>query len=156
MRRKDREAPAEIGLEIVDKCVYATLGCANADGSPYCVPLSIAREGENVYFHCATQGKKLDNLRRDNRVCVSCVGNTAYPPGEFTVDFESAVIIGSASEVSDNDEKIRALKLLCERHTPDNMSNFDQAIKSSLKITGVWKIKIEEITAKKKGLRLRQ
>ena len=45
---------------------------------------------------------------------------------------------------------IRALRLLCQRHTPDNMEGFSRAIAKSLGRTGVWRITVEEITGKAK------
>ena len=50
MRRKDREMPKEFALQVVDKCQYATLSMIS-DGKPYCVPLSIVRIDDFVYFH---------------------------------------------------------------------------------------------------------
>ena len=152
MRRNDRELPRELALSITDKCAFAVMATVNPDGSPYCIPLSMAREGEWLYFHCAKEGHKIDNLRTQNRVCVVCVGDVKAIPGDFSTEFESAVISGVASEVTDNGEKIRALRLICERYTPDNMPAFDEAIKKSLDITGIWKIHIDEISGKAKKL----
>lgn len=68
----------------------------------------------------------------------------------FTTLYESAVINGTICEVTEDEEKIHALRILCERHTPANMGQFDKEVARSLKITGVWKIHIEEITGKAK------
>ena len=149
MRRKDREMPAALALALVDKCAYAVMATVNADGTPYCVPLSPAREGEWLYFHCAKEGHKVDNLRRMNRVCVSCVGdNVKAIPGQFSIEFESAVINGAASEITDREEKIHALDIISRRHAPDNMAAFDGEIQKMLDHTAVWKIHIDEISGK--------
>ena len=81
---------------------------------------------------------------------MSCVGDTLRATDKFTTEFESAVIRGNACEVTDDDEKIHALRLICQRHTPANMEQFDAAIEKSLARTGVWKIDIAEITGKRK------
>lgn len=148
MRRKDREKSIEFAFDIVDKCEYATLATVNEDGSPYCIPVSIIRNGEYIYFHCARDGQKIDNIKRNNQVCLSCVGDTYLPKDEFTTKFESAVVFGTVGEVIDNVEKIEALKLLCEKYTNDNMVNFDEAIQRSLNHTAVWRVKIVKITGK--------
>ena len=150
MRRKDRELSRDLALSITDKCAYSILATVNPDGSPYCIPLSMAREGEWFYFHSAQAGQKVDNLRYQNRVCISCVGEIKEIPGVFSIGFESAIIHGTASEVTDQEEKIRALRLISLRYTPDNMASFDEAIKKSLDITGIWKIHIDEISGKGK------
>lgn len=150
MRRKDRQMPEEFAWEVVDKCEYAFLGMTAEDGSPYGLPVTIARGGRAIYFHSALEGRKAECLRRSPKVCLSCVGETQVPPGKFTTLFESAVAFGRAEEVTEDDEKIHALQLLCQRHTPDNMADFPRAVAKSLGRTGVWRITVEEITGKAK------
>ena len=148
MRRKDRETSKDEALAIVDRCAYFTMATINLDNTPYCVPLSMAREGEWLYFHTALEGHKIENLRNRNRVCVSCAGNIKPVPGKFTIEYESAIINGTACEVTGNEEKIRALGLVSRRYTPGNMAEFENAIGKDLNSTGVWKIHIDEISGK--------
>ena len=70
----------------------------------------------------------------------------------FTDYFQSAMVTGTASEVLEDDEKIEALRALCTKVTPEGMSgdNFERAVSGSLAVTGVWRIEMEEITAKAK------
>jgi nitroimidazol reductase NimA-like FMN-containing flavoprotein (pyridoxamine 5'-phosphate oxidase superfamily) len=150
MRRKDRERDRDFALSVVDKCLYAALATVNEDGSPYNVPLSIVREGEWIYFHCARAGHKIDNLRNQNRVCLSCVGDVQEPPDHFTVIYESALVFGTAEEVQQDEEKVRALRLLCQRHNPANMAAFENEMAREYRATGVWKIHIEEISGKQR------
>ena len=148
MRRKDREQDEDFALAAVDKCAYSVMATVNQDGSPYCIPLSPARDGKWLYFHCAHEGHKIDNLRQRNKVCVSCVGEQQAIPGKFTLKYKSAVIFGTVTEVTEREEKIHALSLICKRYTPDNMAAFDEAIKKQLDATAVWKIHIDEISGK--------
>ena len=148
MRRKDRERPRESALAVVDTCAYSVMATVNPDGTPYCVSLSLAREGEWLYFHTAHEGHKIDNLRYRNRVCVSCVEGVKVIPGEFSINYESAIINGTAQEVTDSIEKTHALELISKRYTPANMGGFGEAIQKSLDGTGIWKIHIDEISGK--------
>lgn len=150
MRRKDREMPAEFALMVLDKCSFATLATTNADGTPYSTPITIVREEGSIYFHSAPQGQRADNLRARPHVCLSCVGETKVVPAHFTTEFESAVVRGIVREVTEPQEKIHGLRLLCLRHTPSNMEHFDEAIDKSLPRTAVWKIDISEVTGKRK------
>ena len=150
MRRKDRQMSREFALDVTDRCEYAVIAMTDSDKTPYSIPLSIVRDGDFIYFHCATQGRKVDILRKNPSVCMSCVGDNLREEDKFTTKYQSAVIFGKAEEVVSDEEKIHALRLLCQRHTPNNMRNFDEAIEKSLKVTCVWKIKIEEISGKSK------
>ena len=148
MRRKERERDAEFAFGIVDKCEYAVLATINNDVTPYCIPVSIIRIDDDIYFHCAMEGQKTDNMKRNPQVCMTCVGDTYLPPDEFTARFESAVVYGTASEVTDDAEKITVLKPLCEKYTPTNMADFDNHVGRFLKYTAIWKIHIDKITGK--------
>ena len=150
MRRKDREMDRNFALAVTDKCEYATLGMTTPDGAPYCIPVTIVRIDDSIYFHTAKEGLKIDSLRKHPAVCLSCVGDTKRATDRFTTEFESAVINGTAVEVTDDEEKITALRGICQRHTPSNMPDLDNAIERSLPRTGVWKINIESITGKRK------
>lgn len=150
MRRKDREMDETFALEVVDKCEYAFLSMIDAEGKAYGIPVTIVRDGLKVYFHCAQEGKKVDALRSHSEVCMACVGDTCRAFDKFTTEFESAILYGEAGEVEEDEEKIYALRLLCERHTPTNMHNFDKEVSGSLSRTAVWKIKIRSITGKQK------
>lgn len=148
MRRKDREIDAQAALAVVDKCGYGVLSMVSREGRPYCVPLSIVREEDRIYFHCATQGEKTELLRENPQVCMACVGNVCPVPDKFTTEYESAIVRGTAEEVLTEEEKIHALLLLCRRHTPSNMEAFDGVVANSLACTAVWSIRIESVTGK--------
>ena len=149
MRRKDRERDFEFGLKVIDECEYGTVAIQGAE--PYCLPLSIVRVGEDLYFHCALEGKKLDLLRKNNAVWVSFVGENLAATDDFTTYFRSAMVKGTASEVTEEAEKIAALRALCEKLTPGHMPAFDSEVARSFAVTGIWKIHMDEITAKEKA-----
>ncbi|MDR1030734.1 MAG: pyridoxamine 5'-phosphate oxidase family protein [Treponema sp.] len=148
MRRKDREMSRDFAETVIDRCVYGVLATVNADGSPYCIPLSIVREGEWLYFHSAQEGRKINNLHARNQVCLCFVGETRIPEGKFTLAYSSALVLGTAESVQEDAEKIHALRLLGLRYTPQAMAGFDKVIAQQLAVTGVWKVHIDEISGK--------
>ena len=65
MRKASRQMDATFALEVFDKAPYVTVSMIRPDGSPYGLPLSLARTDENIfYFHCALEGEKLDCIVR--------------------------------------------------------------------------------------------
>ena len=150
MRRKDRQRDEIFAMEIVDQCAYAVLSMVDPDNKAYAVPLSIVRDGTYIYFHCAQEGYKLECLRGNPEVCLVCVGNVCPALDRFTTAFSSAIVKGNCEEVTNDTEKINALRLLCQRYTPQNMAAFDQAIVRSLARTAVYRIAITQITGKEK------
>lgn len=148
MRKESREMSAEWAMGVLIKAPYVTVSMTEEDGTPYAVPLSLARVGEVFYFHCALEGKKLDILRKNPRVCLSAVSKckpTVGPKdGSFTLEFNSAIAFGVAEIVEAEDEKIEALRAVCERFLPQHMDAFDTSIARSLARTAVVRIRFTE------------
>ena len=149
MRKKSREMDADWALEVMDKAPYITVGMTDGDGMPYSVPLSLARTDEKTfYFHCATEGKKLDILRENPRVCLTAVSKckpTVGPKdGSFTLEFKSAIAYGKAEIVADDNEKREALRAICQRFLPNHMDDFDAAVARSMSRTAVVRITLTE------------
>ena len=69
MHRSDREITDRTDIDdIIRRCRVCHL--AMCDGSqPYVVPLSFGYDGCFLYFHTACEGRKIDMIRRNNRVC---------------------------------------------------------------------------------------
>lgn len=148
MRRKDREMDRAFAEEVADTCDFAVISMTCEDGAPYSVPVSAVRDGAALYFHSAMKGRKTDCLHHHPRVHICCVRGVRPHTCQFTTSYESAMIAGSAQEVTDLSEKRAALKLLCQRYCPGNMDAFENEFAVSSSRTAVWKIKIEEITGK--------
>lgn len=67
-------------------------------------PSLVRTDDKTFYFHCALEGKKLDILQKNPRVCLSAVTKckpTVGPKnGSFTLEFKSAIAFGTAEIVS--------------------------------------------------------
>ena len=154
MRRTDREQSREFSLALIDRCSHGVAAISTGEDTPYCLPLSFVRVEDRLYFHCAKEGRKLDLLRNNPRMCVTFVDGdtpTFVAPAMYTTYFQSVIVTGTASEVTDDREKTAALEALCRKLTPDHMGEgFTGAIDKSLAVTGVWRIDMDQITGKAK------
>lgn len=149
MRKADRQKDAQWALEVFDKAPYATVSMVRPDGTPYGVPLSLIRKDERTfYFHCAGEGEKLDCLKHNPTVSISAVSKCAPKFEEdkqnFTEHYHSAMAVGRAEIVTGREEKIEALRLVCQRFLPQHMEFFDNAIARSLDRTTVVRIVLTE------------
>ncbi len=150
MRRKDREMPEEFAWELADRCQWMVLSMTDPQGDPYCVPLSMAREGRTFYFHCARDGEKLLCLKARPQVCISCVGEVRPVPEEYALDYESAIFRGTAREVTEEKERLHALELICRRYAPSNPEGFDGAVERAFSRTAVWKVEVDSAAGKRR------
>lgn len=146
MRRQDRAVPEKRAWEILERAEFMTLSMQGADGTPYGVTLSFAREGEGLVFHCAAQGYKVDSLRQNPAICVTAVAAQRTRPEEFTVAFESAVAFGTAREVTEPEEKRRALLALCRKYAPETAGA--AAYMEQYPGVAVWRVEVSGITGK--------
>lgn len=153
MRRADRAQDRDFSLSVIDRCTHGVMALSTGEPAPYCLPLSFVRVGDDLYFHCAREGRKIDLLRRFPQVCVTFVGEDRpafVAPATYTTYFQSAIVTGRASEVTDPAEKTEALRALCQKVTPSHMDSFQAAIEHSLDVTALWRVHMDEITGKAK------
>ncbi len=151
MRRKDRQISEEEARALFGKGEYLFMATVGEDGKPYVVPLSYVILNNFVYFHCAAEGRKLDNLAFCPSVCLSVVGQTRpVYASNFTTYFESAIIEGEARKVADDAEKRRALLALAEKYLPEHMDKAEPDIARSWQRTDVYAVSVGSITGKAK------
>ena len=151
IRRKDRVMSQDKALRVLKQCEYGVLSTGGPDGQPYGTPLSYVLSDNTIFFHCAQNGHKLENIAFDPRVCFSVVQN-AKPVyiDSFSTFYESVTVFGTAAQVTDAEEKTRALTLLCQKYLSEHMDKAEAAIAGSLQRTAVYEIQISRITGKEK------
>ena len=71
MRRTDRARDLAFSLDLIDHCTHGVVAISTDEGAPYCLPLSLVRVDNSLYFHCAHVGRKIDLLRKHPQVCVT-------------------------------------------------------------------------------------
>ncbi len=148
MRRKDRQLTAEEAWCIVERCSYGVMTMVDEEGQAYGVPVNHARSGDVLYIHCATEGKKTDAMGRHPRVSMVFVDQSDVVEEKYTTRYASAMVFGTAGEVTDDEEKIEGLRAICQRHAPGNMEMFDEYVRPRVGRTAVWKITVEQISGK--------
>lgn len=147
IRRVDRSISETEAKEILQKGEYGVLSTVSADGEPYGVPVSYSYAGDVLYFHCAVEGRKLENLQANDRVSLCVVGRTEVMPEKFGTKYESAMVFGKAWEAT-GDEKHEGLLALLRKYSPGFI---EEGLKYAEKVdekVKVYKITIESITGK--------
>ncbi|MBQ3700841.1 MAG: pyridoxamine 5'-phosphate oxidase family protein [Prevotella sp.] len=149
MRKASREMDVAFAMEVLDKAPYVTVSFTRPNGTPYGVPLSLVRtDGKTFYFHCALEGEKLDCIAANPTVALSavtrCTPTVGPKDGSFTLQYKSSMAVGRAEIVTNRNEKIEALRAICQRFLPKHMDAFDDAIARSLERTAVVKITLTE------------
>lgn len=148
MRRKDREQSEEFGWSVLETCPYAVLSTTDDAGLPYSIPVSPAVLDGAIYFHSAKHGTKAKLLREHPAVCLVGVRDVVLLPEAYSTEYASAIARGVIAEVTDEAERIAALRAIAERYAGENLSHFKKALAEEGPRTLVWKITPSTLTAK--------
>ncbi|XWX62027.1 pyridoxamine 5'-phosphate oxidase family protein [Desulfitobacterium sp. AusDCA] len=149
LRRTDREMDMAGVNSLLSTGEYGVLSSTGENGFAYGIPLSYVFMDNSIYFHCATDGHKLENIRFNNKVSFCIVGETEPLPEKFSMKYQSVVIFGEAYEVFD-EEKQKALINLVQKYANQFIEKGRQLIESDeyKKKTKVFRLKIEYISGK--------
>ncbi|RPH48908.1 MAG: pyridoxamine 5'-phosphate oxidase family protein [Desulfobacteraceae bacterium] len=151
MRRKDREIKSREEIDaIIKKALVCRLGMADESG-PYVVPLSFGYRDGFLFFHSAKEGKKLDILRKNNKVCFEMDTDHEVVKSEKACDwgmkYKSVIGFGHAFVVEDIESMKAALDVIMAHYSA---GSFEYDVKK-LERTVAIKVEIEYMTGKKKG-----
>ncbi|MHB9096325.1 MAG: pyridoxamine 5'-phosphate oxidase family protein [Syntrophales bacterium] len=151
MRRANREIKEPNAVRaIMEEASVCRIGLSD-DGMPYVVPMNFGL-GENcLYLHCAAEGRKLDIIRRNDRVCFEMDLFRELVRGESacgcSVRYESVIGVGRAVIVEEAAEKRAALDRIMEHYDEKGSFTYQDDV---LAKTTVIRIAIESLTAKRR------
>lgn len=154
VRRQNRVLDDKARIdELLATAEYGFLSLGNDEnGYGYGIPISYAYdcESENLYFHCAPDGKKMDLLSNNSNVSFCVVGVTRPIGEQFATLYESVIAFGEADSHLSDDEKRKALRLLIRKYSNGYEELGEKYIDKSWSRTAAFKIRIKHITAKAK------
>ncbi|MFN8207846.1 MAG: pyridoxamine 5'-phosphate oxidase family protein [Bacteroidales bacterium] len=153
MRRKDREITDP---EVVRKILTEALICRLAlmdEGEPYIVPLNFGYEDPFLYFHSAPAGRKIDILKRNNRVCFEIESEVSVTEGpeacDYTTQYRSVIGYGKVELLSDP-EAIRAgLDVIMHQHGRVGKNNYKEQYMGHMLVL---RLQIEQLSCKQNGI----
>ena len=123
--------------------IYLALNTPNTGDAPYVLPVNhVFREG-CIYFHCATEGRKLDLLRINPRIGFSTAVDIAVEG--TTTRYRSVCGTGVAEIVSDDAEKNNVLRAIAVRFKAPCLFPVSA---EKLAATAIVRIRIESMTGK--------
>ena len=147
IRRTDRALPEDAMLEIMDKAEYGILSTLSESGYPYGVPVSFVFFDNVIYFHCALEGHKLDNIALNIKVSFCVVTDVSLMPGKFSTKYRSVVAFGQVSEVPEDRKEDVFVKIL-EKFSHEHMEAGMQYIKNSGAKARLFQIEVLDMKAK--------
>jgi hypothetical protein len=145
--RYDREAIDAV----LDAGLVAHLGFVH-DGQPFVIPTLHARVGDEVFVHGSSAARSLKALVSGIPACLTVtildgivLARSVF---EHSMNYRSVVVVGTATAVTDRDEKQAALHALTERLLPGRWEDARQPTAKELRATAVLRLPLDEASAK--------
>ncbi len=108
---------------IINKCDVGYLAMVDKDNTPYVIPMNFGLEGNFIYLHSAMEGKKLDILKRNNRVSMSFstdhdlyIRNDAVACS-YTMKYRSVLAHGLVEFIEDKEDKILGMNVIMKHYS---------------------------------------
>ncbi|MEQ8148013.1 pyridoxamine 5'-phosphate oxidase family protein [Streptomyces sp. OP7] len=144
----------ELVHAILDAGYVGHLGFVR-DGAPVVLPTLYGRVGEVLYVHGSTGSRPLRAAGASAEGLPVCLTVTqvdglvlARSAFHHSINYRSVVVHGTAYDVTDPDEKRRALDALVDHVVPGRAADSRPADKKELAATAVIRLDLDEVSAK--------
>ena len=136
---------------ILDAGLVAHVGFVAGD-RPYVLPMAYARIGTDLFLHGSVASRLLRALGSGTRVCLTVtlldgivLARSVF---EHSINYRSVVVLGTATTVTDPDEKYTVLEAFTEKLLPGRWADARPPTRKELRATGVLSLPIDEASAK--------
>jgi len=120
--------------------------------TPYIVPMSFGYKENAIYLHSSREGRKIEILKKNPRVCfeasIETEVITAEDPCKYNVRYRSVIGHGQAKFLEDYNEKVEGLTVLSEHYGKKGPFEFEEWKVNRLCVI---KIEIEKMMGKESG-----
>jgi nitroimidazol reductase NimA-like FMN-containing flavoprotein (pyridoxamine 5'-phosphate oxidase superfamily) len=138
-------------LSIIEEAQVCRVAFSAGD-KPYIVPMNFGYRDNCLYFHGATEGKKLDMIRQNNEACFEIDINDEIVKAtgrlcSWTTKYRSVIGFGKAFIINNWREKSAALNVITRHYGADAYAFTEKDVEPLTII----KIEISSMTGKKEG-----
>jgi uncharacterized protein len=139
--------------DIIRDCQVCYVGMVDKNNTPYVVPFNFGYDEGYIYLHSAREGRKMDILKNNNRVCVTfSTGHELRHQSEgvacsYSMKFRSVMAFGHVEFIEQVDRKVEILNKVMLHYTGKEFTYNAP----SLQEVATYRVVIEEMTGKKLG-----
>ncbi len=148
MRVANRAIEKEEIIEVLKSAEYGVLSTISVDNTAYGVPLNFAYKDGAIYFHCALEGHKIENLQNNSSGCLTIVDSVKLLSSAFSTEYRSVIVFGSVHLVTDEQEKREGLISIVEKLSPDFLEKGIAYVDKAFNKAQVLRMDIENMTGK--------
>ena len=153
MRMKTLQYP-EQKEDIIKRCQVCNMAMADEDGNPYVLPFNFAYVDGVLYLHSAPEGRKIDILNKNPRVCISfSTDYQLYHQNEsvacsYSMKYRSVLVYGNVEFIEDLDSKKDVLNKIMKHYTGKEEFTYHMP---ALKNVKIFKVNISQMDGRTFG-----
>jgi nitroimidazol reductase NimA-like FMN-containing flavoprotein (pyridoxamine 5'-phosphate oxidase superfamily) len=136
---------------ILDEALICHLGFVS-DGRPFVIPTIHARDGDTLYIHGSPGSRMLRAANEGVDICVTVtlldglvLARSVY---HHSMNYRSVVVLGRARELTEYDEKLRAMQCVVEHVLPGRWEDARRPNEGEIKGTTILALPLDEASAK--------
>lgn len=137
--------------DVLDAGVICHLGIV-VDGAPLVLPTAYGRDGDTLYIHGSTAARTLTAGASGAPACITVthLDGIVYARSAFrhSMNYRSAVVHGTLTRIDDPDQRLHALRILCEHTAPGVWANVRPPSRKELAATMVMAMDLTEASVK--------
>ncbi|MBN1416084.1 MAG: GNAT family N-acetyltransferase [Bacteroidales bacterium] len=152
MRKQNQEITDK---NIIEEILSFSAICRIAmmdDDVPYLLPFNYGYHDNCIYIHSAPEGKKIDLIRKNNRVCFEIEQTARIIKSEkackWATLYRSVVGYGNVEIISEFNEKQKGLEIIMAHNGAIENMEFER---KQIEAVVLLKLKIDKITGKQSG-----
>ena len=136
---------------VLDEGLVCHVGFCTTDG-PVVIPMAYGRDGDFLYLHGSTASRLTKANKYDAPICctVTLLDGLVVARSVFhhSMQYRSVVVFGTANEVTDEEERGHALRLITNHIIRDRWEEARAPSPAELKATRVLKVEIDSASLK--------
>lgn len=148
MRRFKQQLSEEEIDSILNKHTSGVLAVIGDDEYPYAIPISYTFDNQQLLFHSANEGHKIDAIKNNDKVSFCVIDQDDVMQETFTTHFRSVIVFGRASIITDPQHRQKALESLVKKYSPDFLEKGQQEIRQAWDQVSILAVTIEHKTGK--------
>jgi nitroimidazol reductase NimA-like FMN-containing flavoprotein (pyridoxamine 5'-phosphate oxidase superfamily) len=152
MRRFDKLiTDSQIIEKILNESSICRIGFS-VDGEAHIIPVNFGYRDNKLFIHSATDGRKIDFIMKNNRVCFEMELDHEIITGkaacDWTTKYRSIIGYGYISIIDDSSQKKAGLDIIMSKYGGPNTSTYSEKI---LKKMVLLVIEIDTLSGKQSG-----
>ncbi|HQI44685.1 MAG TPA: pyridoxamine 5'-phosphate oxidase family protein [Bacteroidales bacterium] len=139
--------------DIIKKSECCYVGMVDENNNPYVLPFNFGYKDQCIYLHSAPNGKKIDILKKNNRVClVFSIDHELFAQNKdvacsYSMGYKSVICYGKVEFIEGFENKVEALNIFMQQYTQRDFKYSVPAVNNVM----VYKVVIDKMTGREFG-----